>query len=90
MCGTDWIPWAVAAVARQGASSTARSVHLEPLAWGDTDEAAVEVVAAERAAGEEEAVARRVGLGQQRRRQPGGDGEDLDDGSDGRRIHGHE
>jgi hypothetical protein len=69
-------------VARQGASSTARSGHLEPLAWGDTYEAAVEVVAAERAAGEE-AVARRVGLGRQRRRQPGSDGEDLDCGSDG-------
>jgi hypothetical protein len=57
---------------------------------GDTDEAAVGVVAAGRATGEEEAVARRVGLGRQRRRQPGGDGEDLDGGSDGRRIHGHE
>jgi hypothetical protein len=63
---------------------------MEPLAWGDTDEAAVEVVATGRAAGEEEAVARRVGLGRQWRRQPGGDGEDLDGGSDGRRIHGHE
>jgi hypothetical protein len=55
---------------RQGASSPARSDHLEPLAWGDTDEAAVGVVAVGRAAGEEDAVARRVGLDRQRRRQP--------------------
>jgi hypothetical protein len=58
MCGTDRIPWAVAAVARQGASSPARSGHLEPPAWGDTDEAAVAVLAAGRAAGEEVVVVR--------------------------------
>jgi hypothetical protein len=54
----DQIPWAVAAVVCQGASSPARSGHLEPPAWGHTEEAAVAVVAAGRAAGEEVVVVR--------------------------------
>ena len=55
---SPWPPWAVAAVARQGASSPARSGRLEP-AWGETDEAAgAAVVAAGRAAGEEVVVVR--------------------------------
>jgi hypothetical protein len=47
----------VAAVARQGASSPARSGRFDP-AWGDMDEAAGAVVAAGRAAGEEVVVVR--------------------------------
>lgn len=59
MRGTGRIPCpaAVAAVARQGASSPARSGRFEP-AWGDMDEAAAAVVAAGRAAGEEVVVVR--------------------------------